>query len=244
MLDAFKKLFASSSTTQPTSDATMGVDPLFKEVATREDLRGLRLDGRVKLDLLALAPHQDEMVFRWGSNDEYHHIAAIGHVDLGAGAHLCRFYLENDTFIQISVENGAVAEFKLFDIWQANHVSDKEFDSLINGHKSIGSTIPELGAKTAGLTVADTGKRFDFMRVWGASGSDWTPPVSMVETLLTHQSLTHRTISHYGMLYERSVGSGTMEYVFLSAENEVEDASFMLVTNLGIDLSPVDIDAI
>ncbi len=62
---------------------------------SQEDLEDLRLDGRVNIKLIGLRAHPDAL-FRW-NDDAYHHIAAVGHVDLGQGAYLVRFYLDNDT---------------------------------------------------------------------------------------------------------------------------------------------------
>ena len=67
------------------------------------------------------------VVFRW-DDDAYHHIAAVGHVDLGQGAQLVRFYLDNDTWLQANIEHGQVLEYKLFDFYRVAHLSDAEFD--------------------------------------------------------------------------------------------------------------------
>ncbi|WP_355659822.1 DUF2491 family protein [Halomonas salifodinae] len=218
------------------------VDPLFSGLAGAEALGELRLGGRVRIDLLAQRAYHDRLVFRWEAAPHYHAIAAIGHIDLGGDAHLCRFYLDNDTFLQLSLEGGALAEIKLFDFFAVTHLADREFDRLINA-PGAGSQAHALGAERHALR-ADTGTAFEFTRVWGEPGQAWTPPVMLHEKVVSRERPGRRPVTHYGMLYERSVTDAPlMEYLFLSAEDD-HDGGFMLVENLGIDLSWVDIDAI
>ncbi|RUR35328.1 DUF2491 family protein [Vreelandella populi] len=207
---------------------------------SQEDFEGLRLDGRVKIQLSELSAYPDTL-FGWDS-DTFHHIAAVGHIDLDQGAHLVRFYLDNDTWLQANVENQRVVEYKLFDFYRVTHLSDGEFDALINpDDKKAG----ELGAQTITVEATDTsGRECQYQRVWGDEASLWSPPVLLEEQVMTTESVMTRSVTHHAMLYERSIeGSERMEYVLLNAENDGE-GGFMLIQNLGVDVTSVDIDAI
>lgn len=207
---------------------------------SQEDFEGLRLDGRVKIQLAELSAFSDTL-FGWDS-DTFHHIAAIGHVDLGQGAHLVRFYLDNDTWLQANVENQHVIEYKLFDFYRVTHLSDGEFDALINADdKKAG----QLGAQTITVEATDaSGRECQYQRVWGDAASLWSPPVLLEEQVMTTESVMTRSVTHHAMLYERPIeGSERMEYVLLNAENDGE-GGFMLIQNLGVDVTSVDIDAI
>lgn len=206
---------------------------------TAEDFAGLRLDGRVRLNLSELAAFPDTL-FTWESDRDYH-IAAVGHVELGQGAHLVRFYLDNDTWLQANVENRRVIEYKLFDFYRVSHLSNDEFDALLD---PAASASRPLGTRQ--LTIESTGGQGprEFTRVWGDPASDWSPPVQFEERVTTSESVTGRQVVHHAMLFERSIaGSERMEYVLMSGESD-EEGSFMLVENLGVDVASIDIDAI
>lgn len=240
MLNTLKALFRATTEKPPEPNTGRPVAAGLPMGVSQEDLEGLRLDGRVKIKLIGLRAHQDTL-FTW-DNDAYHHIAAVGHVDLGQGAYLVRFYLDNDTWLQANIEHGNVLEYKLFDFYRVTHLSDAEFDSLINGNDkqpdSIGAQTITLGSTT------DESRACTYQRVWGSGGSLWSPPVIFEEQVMTTESVSARYVTHHAMLYERTIqASERMEYVLLSAENDGE-GSFMVVHNLGVDVSSVDIDAI
>ena len=95
MLNNLKALFRATTQKQPEQTSGRPVAAGLPTGVSQEDLEGLRLDGRVNIKLIGLRAHPDAL-FRW-DDDAYHHIAAVGHVDLGQGAELVRFYLDNDT---------------------------------------------------------------------------------------------------------------------------------------------------
>lgn len=240
MFNTLKALFRA--TTEKSSEPPATGRPVAAGLPmdiSQEDLEGLRLDGRVNIKLIGLRAHPDTL-FSW-DDDAYHHIAAVGHVDLGQGAHLVRFYLDNDTWLQANVENGKVLEYKLFDFYRVAHLSDAEFDNLINGEDKQPDSI---GAQTVALTSTSGETRTcNYQRVWGNGDSLWSPPVIFDEQVMTTESISARHVTHHAMLYERSIqGTERMEYLLLSAENDGE-GSFMIVHNLGVDVASVDIDA-
>ncbi|WNL41903.1 DUF2491 family protein [Halomonas sp. PAMB 3264] len=239
MLKTLKALLGGQSERFDAPDASSDFTAGLPIGMSSSDFAGLRLDGRVRLKLSELAAYPDTL-FQWESERDYH-IAAVGHVELGQGAHLVRFYLENDTWLQANVEGKQVIEYKVFDFYRVSHLSNDEFDALLNPAEAQTST---LGVKR--LTVASTadeGERV-FDRVWGEPESEWSPPVQFEEQVMTQESVMTRQVVHHAMLYERAIkGAERMEYVLLSAEDDGE-GGFMLVENLGVDVASIDIDAI
>lgn len=239
MLNTLKALFRATTEKPPETPTGRQVAAGLPIGVSQGDLEGLRLDGRVNIKLIGLRAHPDAL-FRW-DDDAYHHIAAVGHVNLGQGAHLVRFYLDNDTWLQANIEHGQVLEYKLFDFYRVAHLSDAEFDNLINGDDKQPDSI---GAQTITLAAtSDEARNCNYQRVWGNSDSLWSPPVIFEEQVMTTESVATRHVTHHAMLYERTIeGAERMEYVLLSAENDGE-GSFMVVQNVGVDVASVDIDA-
>ena len=240
MFNTLKALFRATTEKPPEPNEGRPVAAGLPMGISQEDLEGLRLDGRVNIKLIGLRAHPDAL-FRW-DDDAYHHIAAVGHVDLGQGAHLVRFYLDNDTWLQANIENGQVLEYKLFDFYRVAHLSDAEFDDAINGKDKQPDSI---GAQTIALTsTTEEARSCTYQRVWGNGDSLWSPPVVFEEQVMTTESVSARHVTHHAMLYERPIeGAERMEYLLLSAENDGE-GSFMVVHNVGVDVASVDIDAV
>jgi len=240
MFNTLKALFRATTEKPPEPNEGRPVAAGLPMRISQEDLEGLRLDGRVNIKLIGLRAHPDAL-FRW-NDDAYHHIAAVGHVDLGQGAHLVRFYLDNDTWLQANIENGQVLEYKLFDFYRVAHLSDAEFDNLINGEDKQPDSI---GAQTIALTsTTEEARSCTYQRVWGNGDSLWSPPVVFEEQVMTTESVSARHVTHHAMLYERTIeGAERMEYLLLSAESDGE-GSFMVVHNVGVDVASVDIDAV
>ncbi|MCH4811551.1 DUF2491 family protein [Vreelandella neptunia] len=239
MLNNLKALFRATTQKQPEQTTGRPVAAGLPMGISQEQLEGLRLDGRVNIKLIGLRAHADAL-FSW-DDDAYHHIAAVGHVDLGQGAHLVRFYLDNDTWLQANIEHGQVLEYKLFDFYRVAHLSDAEFDGVINGEDKQPDSI---GAQTVALTSTTEEPRIcTYQRLWGDSDSLWSPPVVFEEQVMTTESIAARHVTHHAMLYERTIqGTERMEYLLISAENDGE-GSFMVVHNVGVDVASVDIDA-
>ncbi|MBE0404299.1 MULTISPECIES: DUF2491 family protein [Halomonas] len=241
MFKTLKALFGTSNeAANPAAENASTFTAGLPTGMSQEDFAGLRLDGRVNIQLAELSAYSDAL-FGWDSAP-YHHVAAVGHIDLGQGAHLVRFYLDNDTWLQANVENQRVIEYKLFDFYRVTHLSDIEFDALINASdKKAG----QLGAQTIAVEATDaSGRTCQFQRVWGDEASLWSPPVVLEEQVMTTESVMTRSVTHHAMLYERPIeDSERMEYVLLNAEDDGE-GGFMLVQNLGVDVTSVDIDAI
>ncbi|HBP41814.1 MAG: DUF2491 family protein [Vreelandella alkaliphila] len=226
----------ASETAQRSSGLPVGMTP--------DDFSGLRLGGMVSLNMLSLKAF-DSLNFDASWSGAAQEIAAIGVVELGQGEQLARFYLENDTWIQASIANGKVFEYKLFDFLSSQHVSNLEFDGLINQPDSKAPAHP-LGQSSftleAGDDIPDDLKRYQ--RVWGAENSEWSAPVVLEETVTRANGSGISQVTHHCMLYERhDQASERFEYILLSAEADELEGSYQLVTSLGIDISAVIIEA-
>ncbi len=246
MLGSLKSLFRANSknvqqqhaseTAQRSNGLPVGMTP--------DDFNGLRLGGMVSLNMLSLKAF-DSLNFDASWSGAAQQIAAVGVVELGQGEQLARFYLENDTWIQASVANGKVFEYKLFDFLSSQHVSDLEFDGLINQPDNQTPAHP-LGQRSFTLETAgdiqDDLKRYQ--RVWGAENSEWSAPVVLEETVTRASDSGISQVTHHCMLYERQdQTSERFEYILLSAEIEEQEGSYQLVTSLGIDISALIIEA-
>ncbi len=246
MLGSLKSLFRANSknvqqqhaseTAQRSNGLPVGMTP--------DDFNGLRLGGMVSLNMLSLKAF-DSLNFDASWSGAAQQIAAVGVVELGQGEQLARFYLENDTWIQASVANGKVFEYKLFDFLSSQHVSDLEFDGLINQPDNQTPAHP-LGQRSFTLEtdgdVQDDLKRYQ--RVWGAENSEWSAPVVLEETVTRASDSGISQVTHHCMLYERQdQASERFEYILLSAEIEEQEGSYQLVTSLGIDISALIIEA-
>ncbi|MGM0834121.1 YjfK family protein [Halomonas qaidamensis] len=246
MLGSLKSLFRANSksvqqkhtseTAQRSSGLPAGMTP--------DDFNGLRLGGMVSLNMLSLKAF-DSLNFDASWSGETQEIAAVGVVELGQGEQLARFYLENDTWIQASIANGKVFEYKLFDFLSSQHVSNLEFDGLINQPDSQTPSHP-LGQQRFTLETdsetQDDLKRYQ--RVWGAENSEWSAPVVLEETVTRADGSGISHVMHHCMLYERhDQASERFEYILLSAEADELEGSYQLVTSLGIDISALIIEA-
>lgn len=247
MFAAMKSLFRSSSKTSQTehekhiADTSKGL-PLGM---TPSDFSGMRLGGMVSLNMLEMAAF-DEFLFDSTWSKEFQEISAIGVVNLGAGEYLTRFYLSNDTWIQAAISNGVVFEYQVYDFFSAEDVSDREFDDLIN-HVDGAEEGKENRLGEHQLTVKRTGQNpLDgvFDRVWGSNDSAWSPPVMLEEVVTQKDTGQESQVSHHCMLYRRHIESAERyEYAFLSGESVPAEGSFQIVTNVGIDITSLIIEA-
>ncbi|CAM3835358.1 DUF2491 domain-containing protein [Vreelandella rituensis] len=242
MLSALKSLLrAGSKKEQAEHDRHVAkIADGLPDGMTPADFEGMRLDGMVSLDMLALKAH-DAFRFDPSWSGEAHQIKAIGVVELGKGEKLTRFYLENDTWIQAAIEGDRVFEYKVFDFHAAQDVSDVEFDAIINNTDPADKN--GVGASCYVLPSQE-GDGTTYKRVWGAEDSAWSPPVILEETVTLAEGGIPSQVRHHCMLYERHLPEADrFEYVIISAEEDAGDGSYQLVTNLGVDIRALVIDA-
>lgn len=209
--------------------ASKTAQPLSPELdRTLQGELQLRLGAFVKFDLPQLKIYP-EFVFDLDLSQPQP-VEAYGEVDLGMGVRQRRYYLDNDCFIQVIQDGERIADIKLYAFGDTEHLSQEAFDRQLTA-----------GGKLGGLQLSYADQRFQ--RVWGENDASWSPAVPLTEdvTKRNGDGLLYYRVQHYCMLYERTVVEGRLfEYLLLSAEAD-EDNSHLLVNNVGIDLSSVDL---
>lgn len=201
-----------------------------REIAGVELPLGLRLGGAIALDTTAFAFARDAFLF---APPQGHFIVeAYGAVDLGAGAMLHRFYLTEDSFLQVNTTAGAVDEMKYFVFHETkNPATIAAFRAWVAPGAMLGGPSMEVG-----------GRRY--RRVWGESADTrWVPPVVLDEKVYRGRPATlDYDLTHYCMLYQRDVdGSGRTESLLVSAEDYGPD-EFCITYSIGVDVTTADLD--
>lgn len=190
---------------------------------------GLRFGAVVEVDALPFHCLADHLLFALPGAPQV--IVTRGHIDLGAGTALHRFYLEDELWLQVKTTGGHaeahVDEVKLFQFYQTETPGTQAELNAIAGPQS------PLGLPT--YTIA--GKHYN--RVWG-SGTGQTELVPFSEQVFGHsRMLPSYRCEHLAMLYERPLGNGErMEYLLVSVEDSADGIS--VVTSVGVDLSSAD----
>ena len=211
---------------------------------TPDDFAGMRLGGTVSFDLLAIKAFQG-LRFDASWSDAPQHIAAIGLIELGHGEQLVRFYLDNDTWVQASVANQLVFEYKLFDFIDSEDLADTELDRQINQPTDDADTTA-IGHARYVLAGNERHDATTFHRVWGDNEASWSPPVLLQEHVIQSSDPNGAgfTVDHHCMLYERyEEESERYEVIYLSAEANPAERSYQRVTSLGVDIRSLIIDA-
>ena len=188
---------------------------------------GLRRGGFVSVDALPFRMHAEHLLFTAPEGSQK--IEAFGHVDLGAGAELQRYYLSDDCWIQISTTSGSVDDIKLWSFVETKNPANREaFDRWLSRDSEIGQPRISHGGR-------------DYRRVWGEDAA-WAPPVCFDERVYTRSdAIPEYTTTHHCMLFERDVeAAGRMEYLFVSAELTGED--FSVVYSAGVDITLADLN--
>lgn len=192
----------------------------------QHQLLGLRLGGFVTIDALPFKMQAQQLAFTAPQGSQK--IEAYGHIDLGASAELHRYYLSDDSWLQLSTTAGGIDDFKLWAFADTRHPANRaEFDRWLASGSDIGKPTLHFAGH-------------DYQRVWGDAAA-WAPPVCFEERVYTRseESLEYSTV-HHCMLYEREVAQAQrMEYVFVSAELSGEDYS--VVYSIGVDLTQADL---
>ncbi len=192
---------------------------------------GLRLGGAVTIDALPFRVLGSELLFQLPPGNQV--IESRGHIDLGQGAELHRFYLSDDAFIQVSMQAGTVDEIKLFQFVETKHPNTR---AALEAWLKEGS---ELGRSHVQLQ----GKRFD--RVWGDAADVYSPPVVFDEHVFkTNAAASDYDLTHYAMLYQREIpNSERLEYLLISVEDSGPN-DFCVVFSIGVDVSQADLEII
>ena len=188
----------------------------------------LRLGGAAELDLLPFQMIIDQLHFKLPQGTQT--IEAFGHIDLGGGAAICRFYTADDGFIQVTSTGGYdtqnIDDIKLFMFEQTHNIaSQRGVDLWVSDSGTIGR--PEFILEN---TV--------YNRVWDAEVSGKIEAVKLTETVYSREAGSEPyDVDHLAMLYQRQIPDNERyEYLLVSLEFTDEDEATAVVS-LGVDLT-------
>jgi hypothetical protein len=207
---------------------------LFKKKTATPDAKpelplGFRLGGAVRIDNMMFRANAGAFAFDIPADDQV--VEAIGQVDLGGGSHLCRLYLTDDAWIQLSMTGEAIDDLKLF-----------VFDDTRNPPTKLAfQRLAQPGSEIGQPSIMYKGHRYD--RVWSGDAAGWAPPIVYDESV-KHPPGGEKDfqLTHYSMLYQRPIPGmeGRFEYLLLTLEDYSAD-EFLYVISLGCDIGTADL---
>lgn len=191
---------------------------------------GLRVGARIQFDrtMYAVAPGAMTEELPAG----YQGVPCYGHVDLGDGYALHRFYLDDDAFLQVSTVAGDVDGMQGFVFHETVNPPDKRaFQDFVAGHAHLGDAAIEYAGHHWVRATPST------------AGDARIPPMAYDEVLYRHQPARRDDdLTHYAMLYARDVPElGRQELLLVSAEDS-GPADFSITYSIGVELTSADID--
>ncbi len=191
---------------------------------------GLRIGGRIQFDrtLYRIAPGAMTEELPAG----YQGVPCYGHVDLGDGYALHRFYLDDDAFLQVSTVGDDVEAIKGFVFHETVNPPTKDaFRSFVMESAHLGASEIDYAGR-------------QWLRVTNSTaGTARIPAMAYDEVLYRHQPARRDgDLTHYAMLYSRDVAElGREEFLLVSAEDSGPN-QFSVTYSVGVDLTIADID--
>lgn len=222
VFDFFKKAVRAQSNSEapPALPAGAGSLPL-----------GLRVGGSVTIDALPLRMLSGASLLELAQPQQV--IEARGWIDLGQGAHLHRFYLSDELFLQVGVvatggSGSSIEGIKLFQFFETKIPATREaLEAWLKAPSEIGQEHISFSRKS-------------FRRVWGDAVS-WAPPVVFDEVVYKNSPQPDYDLTHYAMLFERDLPNDRMEYLLISVEDSGPE-DYCVVYSIGLDLSVADLE--
>lgn len=191
---------------------------------------GLRLGAVVTFDHLPFKMLGNATLLELPADPQT--VEARGVVDLGEGLLLHRFYLTDDLFLQVAMRGGRVEQIKLFQF----------FDTVTPGSRNALEAWLKPGSRLGAMRYEVGGKSFE--RCWGEEEDEYAPPVSFEETVYKNEKEADYDLTHYAMLYERELPGHDRSESLLIAVEDSGPNDFCIVTSIGLDLSPADLEIV
>jgi hypothetical protein len=215
----FDKITGKNTEQQATPSASQAPRPL-----------GLHLGASVVIDPMAFTLLGTDLLALCPKDTQF--VEAVGTLDLGEGNLMYRFYLSDDSFIQVNTENGQVVDSKIFNYLEGIDPRDRaHFDSLLTAGSRIG--MPTLKIQT---------QLYD--RVWGNDDpQSWAPPLELNESVVKKDS--HYDLTIYPMLYQRAIPgkADQYEYALITGEDSGPD-DYCVSIAVGVDISSADLQVL
>lgn len=190
---------------------------------------GLRVGGRVHFDrtLYRVAPGAmtEELP------DGHQGVACYGHIDLGDGYAMHRFYLEDDAYLQVLACGGLIESIKAFVFHDTVNPPTKDhFQQFVTSN-------PHLGADS----IEYAGRRWQ--RVTSPDAGAQIPPVAFDEVLFRGEPPRRSDdLTHYAMVYGRHVPELDREEYLLVTGEDSGPNEFCVTYAVGMDLTEADLD--
>jgi hypothetical protein len=211
-----KKALGAKATEQPPPPPMQAALPL-----------NLRVGASVHMDLLRSKMLGDALLVRVTNTQQI--VEARGVIDLEQGNFLHRFYLNDEEFLQLSVQGDHLHDIKLFQFADTKKPSSRAaLDAWLKPGRELGQHSIDYRGKP-------------FQRVWGEPETNWAPPVVFDELVYKQGAQPAYDLTHYAMLYQREVAAEQFEYLLISVEDSGPN-DFSVVYSLGIDLSSADLE--
>lgn len=221
-MSLFGKLFGRGGATPPP------VPPVTGDLRHPLPL-GLRIGGRVRFDrtLYRVAPGAmtEELP------DGHQGIECYGHIDLGDGYAMHRFYLEDDAYLQVMTVGGSIESIKGFVFHDTvNPPTKAAFQQFVTGDPHLGAQhIEYAGKRWTRVTSPDAGPRI--------------PPMAFDEVLYRHvPPRRDDDLTHYAMVYSREVPELEREELLLVTGEDSGPNEFCVTYAVGMDLTEADLD--
>ena len=191
---------------------------------------GLRIGGRIQFDrtLYSVAPGAMTEELPAG----YQGVPCYGHVDLGDGYALHRFYLDDDAFLQVSTVGDDVEAIKGFVFHETVNPPTKEaFRAFVMEGDHLGAAAIDYAGH-------------HWLRVTNSTaGNARIPAMAYDEVLYRHQPARRDDdLTHYAMLYSRDVPELAREEFLLVSAEDSGPHEFSITYSVGVDLTTADID--
>lgn len=190
---------------------------------------GIRIGGRIQFDrtMYQVAPGAMSAELPAGHQG----VACYGHIDLGDGYAMHRFYLEDDAYLQVMTCGELIESIKAFVFHDTvNPPTKAHFQQFVTSH-------PHLGAQE----IDYAGRRWQ--RVTSPEGGARIPPMAFDEVL--YRGTPPRRdddLTHYAMVYGRQVEELVREEFLLVTGEDSGPNDFCVTYAIGLDLTEADLD--
>lgn len=219
-----KKMFGGGATPPPVPAPSLSTGDIRHALPL-----GLRVHGRVHFDrtMYQVAPGVMTMELPDGHQD----IACYGHIDLGDGYAMHRFYLEDDAFLQVLTCGGQVESLQAF-VYHgtANPPTKAAFQEFVTGNPHLGA--PEIDYD---------GKRW--RRVTSEEIAGKIPPMAFDEVL--YRGTPPRRdddLTNYTCVYARDVPQLDRQEILVVNGEDSGPNEFLVSYAVGVDLNESDLD--
>lgn len=190
---------------------------------------GFRVNGRVALDTMFSRAHPEALTAPLPEGHQG--IPCYGHIDLGGGHALHRFYLDDDAYVQVSTNNDAVEGIKAFVFVETvNPPSQAEFQRFVTGHAHLGAATIEYAGR-------------EWHRDFSDEAGTRIPAVVFDEALYRGEPPRRDDdLTHYAMLYRRALPGLERDEFLLVTGEDYGPNEFCVTYAVGQDLNTADLD--